>query len=141
MLSQSYILSIIAIIITFMFFVSGIDKLLHFNKVVSGFEKRFPTQMFPYFHELAILIALILEIVAPIVIVYSIYNKKYYTSAIVATIALIVFTIIATLIYHFPPFGNTYYPFISNITTLGGLFLLWLVIYVLKSCDIVQHKN
>lgn len=39
--------------------------------------------------------------------------------------SLIIFTVIATLIFHFPP--NTpgkYYPFISNVNTVGGLILL-----------------
>lgn len=38
--------------------------------------------------------------------------------------ALAVFTVLATLLCHFPPVGFTYYPFISNVTTLGGLLCL-----------------
>ena len=125
-------LTIISIIITFMYFISGIDKFLNFNKVVTGFEKRLPINLFFKFHELAILIALLIELIAPLVIVYAIYAEKYYTSGIIACISLIIFTILATLIYHFPPFGNTYYPFISNITATGGLLLLTWVIYSLK---------
>ena len=47
----------------------------------------------------------------------------------VEVIILIIFTILATYLYHFPPSDKEYYPFMSNVTTIGGLSLL---AYVLK---------
>ena len=70
---------------------------------------------------------ILLEIVAPFII--SIYsynsNQKLYTYTKLSILGLIIFTILATLLYHFPPFGENYYSFMSNLSTLGGLLLLY----------------
>ena len=124
---RSYSLVVVALVLTAMFFVSGIDKILHFNKVVGGFEKRFPVAMPRLFNQFAIVAAIVIEIVAPIALVYATFYYVYPTSRLVgvlASLALVVFTIAATLIYHFPPFGHQYYPFMSNVTTVGGLLLM-----------------
>ena len=34
------------------------------------------------------------------------------------------FTVVATLIYHFPPTGGEYYAFMKNLTATGSLLLL-----------------
>ena len=46
-----------------------------------------------------------------------------------ATLSLIIFTIKATYLYHFPPYGKEYYPFMGNLTTVGGLSLLAYIFY------------
>ena len=123
-----YTLSLI--VITLMFFISGIDKFLNFNKVVKGFHKRVTKKFlffknFPYiFFNLAIIIVILIEIVSPIIIVNNSFHHKYNKLARYSTISLLIFTILATLIYHFPPRGAVYYPFISNITTCGALLLI-----------------
>ena len=120
-------LVMIAVIITTMFLVAGIDKILHFEKVVGGFKKRLPIELPDLLNRLAILIAIVIEIVAPLALVYAAYNfenpetRKY---GVYSALALVVFTVAATLIYHFPPFGATYYPFMSNLSTVGGLLLM-----------------
>ena len=59
-------LIIISSIINFMFFTSGIDKVLHFPKVVGGLEKRFPIDL-PYtMHQLMIVIVILIELMAPV---------------------------------------------------------------------------
>ena len=126
-------LLITSVVLTQMFFTSGIDKMNHFNKVVDGFVKRFPIKLPSWMNRLTIFLVIVLEILAPITIVYAIYKEKYYDSAIIAAIKLIAFTILATLIYHSPPVGAQYYPFTSNVTTVGGLMLLVWVLYNVKS--------
>ena len=124
---QGTYLVLISVIVTTMFFVAGIDKIMHFEKVVGGFKKRFPVELPDLFNRLAICIAIIIEIVAPLVLVYAAYdfdNPKTRKYGVYAAMALVIFTITATLIYHFPPFGATYYPFMSNLTTVGGLLLV-----------------
>jgi uncharacterized membrane protein YphA (DoxX/SURF4 family) len=48
------------------------------------------------------------------------YNSLAYYSSV----GLAVFTVLATLIYHFPPFGSEYYAFMKNLTATGGLMVL-----------------
>ena len=74
--------------------------------------------------KLIIVAVIVLEVVAPLVIVYSFKTKKYTNQAYVATMALFSFTVLATLLYHFPPTGSAYYPFMSNMATIGGLLCL-----------------
>jgi uncharacterized membrane protein YphA (DoxX/SURF4 family) len=70
---------------------------------------------------------IVLEIVAPFIISLYSYNSnpQLYTYAKLCLLALIVFIILATFLYHFPPFGSNYYSFMSNLSTLGGLLLLY----------------
>ena len=70
---------------------------------------------------------ILLEIVAPLIISLYSYNAnpKLYIYTKLSLLGLIVFTILATLLYHFPPFGANYYSFMSNLSTLGGLLLLY----------------
>lgn len=103
-----------------MFFASGIEKIFKFEKTVEGFLKKVPIST-KLVARIAILGAIAVEIVAPLATNYGhFYNKNV---AVVSLLALIVFTILATVIYHFPPFGGQYYPFMSNVTTVGGLAL------------------
>ena len=65
-----------------------------------------------------------LEIVAPIMILYSIQTHELSEIACLSSIGLAVFTVLATLIYHFPPKGANYYAFMKNLTATGALLLL-----------------
>jgi uncharacterized membrane protein YphA (DoxX/SURF4 family) len=76
---------------------------------------------------IAILSAIAIEIFAPILINYGHFYNKHL--AALGLGSLIIFTILATIIYHFPPIGRHYYPFMSNLTTFGGL-LLALTLYI-----------
>jgi len=122
--------TIIYMIILLMYFISGIDKIFHYKKVVKGLKNRVVKNIIGsnylpnviYFT--AILVAIIIEIVAPILIILgSLYNNYYYL-ALISCYALVIFTVFATLIYHFPPKGTAYYPFISNTTSIGALLLV-----------------
>lgn len=106
-------------IVNFMFFASGIDKILHFDKVVNGLEKRLNAPKIIL--QLMILSAIAIEIISPIIILWSVNKPKYRYLGRYCIYSLIIFTIAATLIYHFPPTGIRWYPFSSNITTIGGL--------------------
>lgn len=114
---------IISILLTLMYFLSGIDKISNISTVSKGLNKKLPFLTYNLAY-LAIILVILLEIIAPIIIVHSTYTNTNKQWAYYSTIALIIFTILATLLYHFPPFGSTYYPFISNVTVMGGLLLL-----------------
>lgn len=147
-MSSSMSLAVVAIVLTMMFFISGVDKVMHFNKVVVGFEKRFPVEMPRFFAQVAIGIAIVVELVAPCALIYAATKTGpaittgpstkpntplTWTKHLggVAALSLAIFTVAATLIYHFPPFGHQYYPFMSNLTTVGGLLLMVWIFYYL----------
>ena len=121
-------------IIVYMFFASGFQKLMSITETAVGFQKRIVNFGIEFInidiYKLIIVLAAMWEIVAPIVIVYSgtnmIKNKK---KGIISSLSLVVYTILATLIYHFPPVGAQYYPFISNVTTIGALLLVAYTFY------------
>jgi uncharacterized membrane protein YphA (DoxX/SURF4 family) len=113
------------IYITLLFFLSGFNKINNFTNTVQGLMKKttFPLLL----SKIIISCVILLEIVAPFIISLYSYNAnpKLYTYTKLSLIGLMVFTILATVIYHFPPFGTNYYPVMSNISTLGGLLLLY----------------
>jgi uncharacterized membrane protein YphA (DoxX/SURF4 family) len=71
-------------------------------------------------------IVILLEIIAPIVIIYYLLTQKYKDYAIYSVWCLILFTIVVTVIYHPPDFSNYYKSigFWANLSLLGGLLLL-----------------
>jgi uncharacterized membrane protein YphA (DoxX/SURF4 family) len=116
---------IATIYITLLFFISGFHKIKDFTNVVKGFMNK--TALPLPLAKIIISCVIVLEIVAPFIISLYSYNSnpQLYTYAKLCLLALIVFIILATLLYHFPPFGSNYYSFMSNLSTLGGLLLLY----------------
>ena len=111
--------------ILLMYFLAGINKARNFSQTVSGFQNMFFLKKLPkIFYNLAILLVIVLEIVAPIIIMYSLQTNLYTDLAYASSLSLAIFTILATLIYHFPPVGGEYYAFMKNLTATGALFLL-----------------
>jgi uncharacterized membrane protein YphA (DoxX/SURF4 family) len=127
-------LPVLFIIIVYMFFASGFYKLMSITETAVGFQKRMVNFDIDYFnvdiYKVIIVLAAIWEIVAPAVLVYSGTNiNKYKKLGIISSLSLVIYTILATLIYHFPPTGAQYYPFISNVTTCGALLLVAYTFY------------
>ena len=121
-----YLKSFSVFLIGIMFLLSGIFKMTDFDFTVTKLMDHINMLIkIPLlFGKILIILAIILEIVAPLVIFYSEVTNKYKKYASISCLSLFVFTILATLIFHFPPKGRHYYPFMSNLSTLGGLLLL-----------------
>ena len=116
-----------AILITLMYFLSGFSKIFNFSTVAQSFAVLTGSPLL--MAKLIIFLVIILEIVAPALIAshLALTGSSSITSKSIAkraTQALAVFTVAATLLYHFPPVKGQYYPFMSNVTALGGLVLL-----------------
>jgi len=119
------LVSIYAAIILLMYFLAGINKARNFSQTVSGFKNMFFLKKLPtFFYQAAILGVIFLEILAPVVIMYSLQTNMYNALAYYSSVGLAVFTVLATLIYHFPPVGGEYYAFMKNLTATGSLMLL-----------------
>jgi uncharacterized membrane protein YphA (DoxX/SURF4 family) len=115
--------------ILIMFILSGINKILTFEATVDSLKTRL--QYMPeWFYNIAIIIVILLEIIAPIIIINYIINSQYKNEAYLSTIILIGFTILATLLYHFPDFTSykKSIPFWANVSLIGGLLLITKII-------------
>ena len=110
------------VLITVMFLISGIRKFMEFSSTVNGFViKTGATQTVA---QILILAAAVLQVASAAIIMYKAYKGEKDDIARKACYALALFTVAATGVYHFPPTGKTFYPFISNVTTVGALLLL-----------------
>lgn len=118
--------TVIVTLLLLMFILSGIQKMLSFTKTVESVQNKLNMSIPYWIYQIAVIIVIIIEIIAPaIVIYYSITNKmRYY--AYIATLAIIIFTIVVTFVYHPPDFSNYYksLPFWANVSLTGGLLLL-----------------
>jgi uncharacterized membrane protein YphA (DoxX/SURF4 family) len=116
-----------SILITLLFFTSGIHKIKDFMNVSKGFVEK--TNVSLFFAKIIISLVILLEIIAPLIITFysanpSTTNNMFRQYTKISILVLIVFTILATALYHFPPYGANYYSFMSNLSTIGGLLLL-----------------
>jgi uncharacterized membrane protein YphA (DoxX/SURF4 family) len=109
-----------------MFFLSGFEKIMFFSRSSGKFAKKtgFPLAL----AQLVISTVIALEIAAPSAIVAYLFTGLASLSIFfkVSVLALIGFTILATLLYHNPLKGREkYYAFMSNVSTIGGLLALY----------------
>jgi uncharacterized membrane protein YphA (DoxX/SURF4 family) len=116
-----------AVLITLMFFLSGIEKIYTFSKTTMDFSNKINIPL--TLSKLVISVVILLEIIAPIIIIMYTYTGlfnllPFFKSAL---ISLIVFTIVATIMYH-NPFKNSknYYEFITHLSIIGGLLALYI---------------
>lgn len=109
-----------------MFIISGINKIFNFNGAVDNLKQKIQYELSDNLYKLAIVIVILLEIIAPILVINYSINGKYKRESYYSVIGLIIFTILATIIYHFPDFTNyrKSIAFWANVSLLGGLLLL-----------------
>lgn len=115
-----------AILITAMFFLSGFQKIITYAKTVDNLKGKTNINVNTEIYHLVILLVILLEILAPVIIVYHCITGEYTAYSNYAIVSLIIFTILATLLYHPLDITNYYksIPFWANISLIGGLLLL-----------------
>ena len=115
-----------AILITLMFFLSGIEKIYTFSKTTMDFSNK--TNIPLTLSKLVISGVILLEIIAPIIIISYTFTcllnlLPFFKTAL---ISLIVFTIVASIMYHNPfKSSKNYYEFITHLSIIGGLLALY----------------
>jgi uncharacterized membrane protein YphA (DoxX/SURF4 family) len=118
-----------AVLITLMFFLSGIEKIYTFSKTTTSFSNKINIPL--TLSKLVISIVILLEIIAPVIITtYTFTGLKHLLPLFkTAVISLILFTIVATIMYH-NPFESTknYYTFLSHLSIIGGLLALYMCV-------------
>ena len=120
----------IIVLLVIMFLISGINKMYNFSDTVMGLKQKINYDMSNEIYNLIIVIVILIEIIAPVIIIYYGVTKTYKMTAYYSVITLVIFTILATVLYHFPDFSNykRSLGFWANISLLGGLLLLAKVI-------------
>lgn len=119
-------LFIASILITVMFFVSGFEKIYFFTLATTKFAKKMSVSL--SLAKFSIAAVILLEIFAPLLITGYTFTQSLalFPFFKLAVMALLVFTVVATLLYHNPFKGREkYYAFMSNLSTLGGLLALY----------------
>lgn len=119
-----------AILILFIFVLAGINKINSFQGTVKSLItkvpkifKKLPMSLF----QLAIVIVILIEILTPILIVYSYTGDENETKLRInncSIYTLILFIILATLLYHFPDNKDNLMRSLLNVSIIGGLILL-----------------
>lgn len=115
-----------SVLITLMFFLSGIEKIYTFSKTTMDFSNKINIPL--TLSKLVISGVILLEIIAPIIIISYTFTGLFNLLPLFKTalISLIVFTIVATLMYHNPfKSSKNYYEFITHLSIIGGLFALY----------------
>lgn len=113
-----------AFLILLMYFLAGISKISSFTSTVQGLKTMIGFKLPIILYKFAILGAIILEIVAPLIIMLSLQTNMYKTYAYYSSVILALFTVLITLIYHFPINKDQYIHFLKNTTAVGALLLL-----------------
>ena len=117
-----------SILITLMFFLSGIEKIYMFSKTTMDFSNKINIPLI--LSKLVISGVILLEIIAPIIIITYTFTGSFnllswFKSSL---ISLIVFTIVATIMYHNPfKSSKNYYEFITHLSIIGGLLALYMI--------------
>ena len=115
-----------SVLITLMFFLSGIEKIYTFSKTTMDFSNKINIPL--TLSKLVISGVILLEIIAPIIIISYTFTGLFNLLPLFKTalISLIVFTIVATLMYHNPfKSSKNYYEFITHLSIIGGLLALY----------------
>ena len=104
-----------------MFIVSGLTKFFTLGKSESKRLSKKLLNLNKTFSQYIVFGAGLWELIASIIILYGIwYSNKLFLHY--GSLMLIIFTIIATVIFYIKPFK--YLPFLSNLTTTCALLLL-----------------
>jgi len=112
------------ILITLLFLLSGIKKTQDITGTATYLQNKVKMNIDFNLYKLAIIGVIILQIFGPLMILYHLHTNTHKKYAKLSVNLLIIFTIIASFIFHFPPVGKEYYSFVSNLSTIGGLMLV-----------------
>lgn len=113
----------IFIISLVMFPLSAVDKIVKWPKPSERLQKHI-SWISPQVSDILVVCAMILQFIAPLIIMYSLISGKSKTLGIIAALSLALFTLLATIVFYIPATGHKYYAFLGNTTTFGCMLLL-----------------
>lgn len=125
-----YLNLVCSILVLAIFFVAGIKKTQSFAQTQGGITKKigkFFKGLPEQFYKLLTGLVIAIELLAPLAIVYSLMGTTNATKQLTkrtSLLILIIFIIIATLLYHSPTDPNETMSFLRNIGIIGALLLM-----------------
>ena len=113
----------VAVLLFFIMFIySGIMKILGFSKKTKHLKTI--THLPSPINELGMIGVILLEIIGSLIILYYFWGGNIPQEIVKYTIGIfLLFLIVVTFLYH-PP-TDKIIPFLSNVTTFGGLLLIY----------------
>lgn len=109
-----------------MFIYSGFSKIKNFQKKVSILQSK--THLPHIINVLGMFGVMTLEVFGSLIMIAHFYNPKLLPNDLtkLVNILFILFLIVVTILYH-PPWDKKI-PFLSNLTTLAGLLIIYRLI-------------
>ena len=106
------------------YLISGFRKISSFQASSLIFSKRFSMPVIVSY--ILNLVSLVIEVICPIIIAYSLITKKMRKQMILSLKLLIGYTLISNILYNFPLLGGMNFEmFIKKLSNTGGLILLF----------------
>ena len=113
------------ILLLLLYIISGIGKILNYNNTVESIYQKKIFNIFPrIISELSIIISILLLTFGSGIIIYSKINNKnkiLQKLAYIIIICIICFTIMATVLFHYPHNKEQSIHFLKNLSIIGGL--------------------
>ena len=120
MYNQMNVIYIISLVM--LFFVAGWSKVFRFSGNVSSLVSKPLFSLLPVlFSQLAMVIVVLIELIAPILMVYGILDTRYSQLGYMSCVSLILFTVAASILYHNPIDSSQRMAFLKNLSIIGGL--------------------
>lgn len=112
----------VAIVLFFIMFIySGVNKIFNFSKKTLTLSKK--TNLPSPLNEIGMVGVILLEIIGSLLIIYYFFGGNINKNIIKTILKIyLLFLIVVTLLYH-PP-TDKMIPFLSNVTTFGGMLLI-----------------
>jgi uncharacterized membrane protein YphA (DoxX/SURF4 family) len=119
---------IAVILIGILFLYSGITKIFDFNDTTLGFHQKVNSGIFSNIlaynaSQAFIIIAILILLIAPVLMIVGI-SEDSKTLLRIGSWLLIVFTIVATIIYHPITDSSQRYNLLKNLSIIGGLVMV-----------------
>ncbi len=115
------------ILISLLYLSSAYNKITNFNSVADGLKNKLSSSVLfnwmPDISKLALLFAIILLVAGPIMMLYGTALDNQLVTKIGALL-LIIFLILATILYHPPNDPGQINNLLKNISLMGGLGIL-----------------
>ena len=122
---ENKIQAILALCLTMLFIVAGIRHLSSLKKSTEFLKKFTPFKFMPYFVNLSvIMISSLIELLAPLIIVFSILTNSYNSFKEYSINLLILFMVSTLLFIHNPFYKDQLNPFLNNLSITAGLYIL-----------------
>jgi uncharacterized membrane protein YphA (DoxX/SURF4 family) len=106
-----------------MYLISGISKAFNFKSTRNAIISKFPIKLPIVLYTIALVCVILLLTVGSLTVIYTFLTKKLALISSKIVLLLILFTICATLMFHFPSEKEKYH-FMKNMSIIGGFLIL-----------------